>query len=289
MNFLRIIHNEYKDMFERVYECAVPLIKDAFNLLIKMYRENTVLPIVRNYSINDFFNISKNILFAISKYSYSQCASIATDSKYLYILLSGINGGMLKVGSGFEDTDRGRVYLYKSYAESVEDTCQWVFCQNKLYLKSNSTEFGYLSIIDPETFQNISQVKLLLPESSQHSAIKKKNENYVLLSDGEKLNVIILEPVLNTGTNLKKEEKENKEKDIKEVKEVKENKEVVEKIELEYMKSSKDVLISEKKEPFLDKFYMKDNLNINEEEQPQYSEDEEGKLTILYSPSTISV
>ena len=255
-----------------MYECAVPLIKDAFNLLIKMYRENTVLPIVRNYSINDFFNISKNILFAISKYSYSQCASIATDSKYLYILLSGINGGMLKVGSGFEDTDRGKVYLYKSYAESVEETCQWVFCQNKLYLKSNSTEFGYLSIINPETFQNISQVKLLLPESSQHSAIKKKNENYVLLSDGEKLNVIILEPVLNTGTNLNKEEKENKEKE----KEIKEVKEVVERIELDIMNAPKEGLISEKKEPFLDKFYMKDNLNINEEEQPQYSEDEEG-------------
>ena len=264
------MHTEYTEIFERVYETAVPLVTNAFNLMIKMYRENSVLPIVRNYSINEFFNISKNILFAVSKYSYSQCVSITTDSKYLYILLSGINGGMVKLGTGFEETERGKVYLYQTHSEIVEETCQWVFCQNRLYLKSNSTDIGYLSIIDPENFQKLSQVKLLLPEASQHSAIKKKNENYILLSDGEKLSVVILEPILNTFP--KKEEKE---------KETTTTNENIEKIELE-KKNTKDNLLL--KEPFMEKFYHKDNLNINYEEPPQYSDDEEGISMLIYSP-----
>jgi hypothetical protein len=275
MSFLTSMHNEYKDIFERVYEATVPLITEAFNILIKMYREHNLLPIMRNYSINDFFNISKNILFAVSKYSYSQCVSITTDSKYLYILLSGINGGMMKVGTGFEGTERGRVYLYKNNTETVEETCQWVFCKQRIYLKSSSTEIGYLSIIDPENFQKLSQIKLLLPECSQHSAIKKKNENYILLSDGEKLNVVILEPVINNVSN----KEENKEKEANPVTNNQEKQDPEK-------KNPKDSLMF--KEALMDKFFSKDGLNMNDEEQPQYSDDEEcnNNVKVVPQPTT---
>ena len=58
--------------------------------LIRIYQNNksTLYPIMRNYSINDFYSIKKNILFAPLRYTFGNSVSVTTDSKYMYIILT---------------------------------------------------------------------------------------------------------------------------------------------------------------------------------------------------------
>jgi hypothetical protein len=171
------------------------LISKKIEELVSFYNDRNFYPVMRNYSIHDYFNISKTILFAPTKYNFGNCTSITTDSKYLYIILTGINGGMLKVGTGNNGTIRGKVYLFKKNT-IIEETSQLIYVKNKLYLKIiNSKESGYLIIINPETFNIEGRIKLLLPENTKNPIIKKKNENYVLLNDDQNIYVLILEPV----------------------------------------------------------------------------------------------
>jgi hypothetical protein len=175
-------------------------LKRRFETLLKLYKpDEPVLPIMRNYSIHDYFNISKNILFAPLRANFGNCTSVTTDSTYLYILLSGINGGLLKVGTGCGSV-KGKVYLCEKLPSVDDFQYQWVFCKNKLYLKQiniDEKDLGYLLIINPETFKIEGKTKLLLPEQSKSNILKKKNENYILLSDRDKLLILILEPVIN--------------------------------------------------------------------------------------------
>ena len=45
------------------------------------------------------------------KYNGLAYYTITTDSKYLYIYVSAINGGMFKIGTGQEGTRAGKIYL----------------------------------------------------------------------------------------------------------------------------------------------------------------------------------
>jgi hypothetical protein len=260
--------------------------------IIEYVKENKILPIMRNYSIFDITSIPKNILFTPVRNIFSNCSSITTDSSYLYIILSGVNGGMIKIGTGYNKTIKGKVYLHIKFTDSNlfalnnpntinnninnnninhnasnqnainprnsiasatlpqqtnaseasnsnanlstnqnsnhfilnEDVSyQWVYLKGKIYLKQNANsnhlgssafsafsgahalnrELGYITILDPGTFKNEGRIKMVLPEEAKHPAIKRKNENFVLLSDGENLNVLLLEPVLKAAVAVK--------------------------------------------------------------------------------------
>jgi hypothetical protein len=209
LDYLKKLQQEHSALFEETFSVSIKNSEFIIKQILEYFSGVITYPILRNYSINEFFTISKNILFAANKYSFSQCTSITSDTngKYLYIILSGINGGMFKIGTGYDNTEKGKVYAHKTLVES-EDMYQWVFCKGKLYVKQGSKEFGYVTKLNSETFENEGRIKLIFPESSQHSVIKKKNENYVLLSDGHTLSVVLLEPVLNP--EMKEPPKEDK-------------------------------------------------------------------------------
>ncbi len=273
--------------------------------IFEFVKENNILPIMRNYSIYDISSLSKNILFTPIRHFFSNCSSVTTDSSYLYIILSGVNGGMIKLGTGYNKTIKGKIYLHVKFTDSNllminnpnlnlnstnknnninqnlnsandpltapsgvpvsnvplpinlpdiyattvnnvnnpnpvnnanqyiinEDiSYQWVFLKGNLYLKQNTSnsnylgnnsafsgissnsnkDLSYLTIIDPESFKVEGKIKLVLPEDAKHPAIKKKNENFVLLTDGENLNILLLDPIFKNKDRNKSKEK-NKE------------------------------------------------------------------------------
>lgn len=291
------------------------LAKYCIKNVIDFVKENKILPIMRNYSIYEIATIHKNILFTPVRHVFSNCSSVTTDSSYLYIILSGVNGGMIKLGTGYNNTIKGKVYLHVNFTDanlhalnnpnltnnnnnnkqnaSTNQTAnvaaasinnnsnqianqalqqqqqqpianeqtnainnpnqiqnqnastipnqnqnqfilnddasyQWVYLKGKLYLKQNSStsfsssnsafaafpgaqapntnnnrELGFITIVDPESFKIEGRIKMVFPEDAKHPAIKRKNENFVLLSNGENLNVLLLEPVFKNAKQMK--------------------------------------------------------------------------------------
>ena len=178
--------------------------------VFSMIKENyfSPLPIMRNYSLIDYFNLSKAILFSVTDASFAKSVSSCTDGKYLYLGISGIDSCWLKVGTGFNGTQKGKIYLKKkNLSEQIDNNLsnqsQWVYCQGKIYQKVNKTnvvegendvkDLGYLNIISPSTLEIESKIRLLFPKESQNQIISPQNENYVLLSDGKTLQVLLLE------------------------------------------------------------------------------------------------
>lgn len=205
LNFLRDIYQESqkneisKIKFSVIFSNVLEKCQSVFNKLTDYINSlNETLPTMRNYNISDLFFISKNILFTPNNRSsgpgFSKI-SITTDSTYLYIIIAGVSGSMLKVGTGINSTEKGKVYLSKQFES--DESVTWVLCKSKLYLKKSSNEIGCLDIININTFQIEGKIKLMINETCLHSLIKKKNENYVLLSDCEKLKIILLEQKLN--------------------------------------------------------------------------------------------
>ena len=194
----------------------------------------TPYPIMRNYSIVDFYNITKTILY---DQSFTKSSSICTDGTYIYAIINGLDGCKLKIGSGYNGTERGKVYL--SSPLSSDAIYQWVYCKGKIYMKaqhpsSNSSytnfgygytratatdkekELGYLHVISPEDLNEEGNVKLLLPQRANHYSVIKKNERYILLSDGESISVLILEPV-SESEHLQKKRNERSNEDDEEI------------------------------------------------------------------------
>ncbi|CAD8163525.1 unnamed protein product [Paramecium octaurelia] len=119
-----------------------------------------------------------------TKLNYHQM-TMTSSQCYLYILVSSPVGGMYKVGTGEGGTIAGKIYLHQPLKK--QDDVQWVFLQNKLYLKQQN---GTLDIICPDTFQTLSQMTLHCPELFQHPQMQAINKNYPLITDGEKLFII---------------------------------------------------------------------------------------------------
>ena len=72
---------------------------------------------MRNYSIIDVFNISKNILYSpysSSKSPFTNSCTSCTDGTYIYVNINGIDGCKVKLGSGFNGTEKGKIYYYVS-------------------------------------------------------------------------------------------------------------------------------------------------------------------------------
>ena len=182
--------------------------------LINYFKENdfNAYPIMRAYSIVDYFTIAKSIIYYFVKSSFINYCCSCTDGTYIYLYLSGIDGCKIKIGTGYNNTEKGKVYLYvpNSDERGIENNInsnQWVYCNGKIYQKWNrideysdnlsesKKEFGNLNVINPETLEIENKIKLFFPQNCINEFILQRNLNYVLLSDGKKLSVLCLELV----------------------------------------------------------------------------------------------
>ena len=183
-------------------------LKDIFD----NFKENdfNLYPIMRAYSIVDYFTISKCLIYYYVKTSFINSCCSCTDGTYIYFYLSGIDGCKLKIGTGYNNTEKGKVYLCVQNIEErgIENDLNsnlWVYCNGKIYQKANRVdeysdnvydnkkEIGNLNIINPDTLQVENSIKLLFPQNCLNDSIVHRNQNYVLLSDGKKLSVLCLE------------------------------------------------------------------------------------------------
>ena len=177
------------------------------NLKELFLQENNfeIYPIMRNYSIKDAFNISKNILYTNYLSNESKpYSSIATDSKFLYVILFGVCGGLYKIGTGNKNTVKGKVYKSNIKLNSTETNPMLVYVKetNRLYLKTNQMEIGHVKIINPDTLTIENIKKLNFPEKFKDKNISEKNCNYILLSDESHLYAIGLEPENSTESKV---------------------------------------------------------------------------------------
>ena len=182
--------NIFNDIFKKSYEYIIPTLNKVRNYSQKLQIHH---PILSNYQINEGFLINNDNIFAPSKYTLAQNSSITNDGTFLYLVLSGINGSMSKIGTGYNNTIKGKVYFSKSLYD--ENEYQWVYLKGKLYAKIGLSE--EISIFNSENFENLGKIKLLLPENIHHPQIKKRSEKFILTTDNEKLQIITLEPELN--------------------------------------------------------------------------------------------
>ena len=124
---------------------------------------------MRTYSIVDYFTISKSTIYYFVKNSFLNSSCSCTDGTYIYFYMSGIDGCKLKVGTGYNNTEKGKVYLYvhnldERGIENNINSNQWVYCNGKIYQKWNRVdeyadnladakkEVGSINIINPDTF-----------------------------------------------------------------------------------------------------------------------------------------
>ena len=194
--------------------------------LLNYFKENdsNIYPIMRAYSIVDYFTISKCLIYYYVKSSFLNSCCSCTDGTYIYFYLSGIDGCKLKVGTGYNNTEKGKVYLCipnidERGIENNINSNQWVYCGGKIYQKWNKIdeysdnssetkkEIGNLNVINPETLEVENRIKLLFPQNCINESIVHKNLNYVLLSDGKKLSILCLELIkenekVNKNSNL---------------------------------------------------------------------------------------
>ncbi len=183
LNFLKEISDNShksencKNYFTEIFSNSLTKCNEVFLKLSQYILSlKETLPIMRNYNINDIFYISKNILFTSNNRNCGpgqSIISLTTDSTYLYIILSGVSGCMLKVGTGNNSTEKGKVYCCKQF--EFEDSVTWVLCKNKLYLKRSSNEIGLLEIYNIENFKNEGKIKLMINETGTSDILKKKN------------------------------------------------------------------------------------------------------------------
>ena len=174
------------------------VLKETIEKLLQADNNYEIYPIMRNWSVVDVYNISKNLLFTSTKSNdvMTQTA-ITTDSTYLYILLFGICGGLYKIGTGKNGSIKGKVYNQNLSLNSNEGNPMLVYVKstNKLYLKTNQSHFGNIKIINTENL-TIESIKLLnFPQNVKSTNIYEKNMNYVLLSDDYNLYALVLLPV----------------------------------------------------------------------------------------------
>ena len=194
-----IVNNEQNPLLLKIKELCNKLKENDFNLY----------PIMRPYSLVDYFTISKSMIYYYVKTSFNYSCCSCTDGTYIYFYLSGIDGCRIKVGTGYNNTEKGKVYLciQNKDERGIENNImgnQWVYCQGKIYQKAGKfddygdnisdlkREIGNINIFNPETLQIESKLKLLLPQNCINDSIIHKNLNYVLLSDGKTLSVLCL-------------------------------------------------------------------------------------------------
>ena len=109
--------------------------------LINYEKELIPVALMRNYSIYESYSISSNILYTNNNngYYFHETSSTCTDGTYLYIALCGVNGGILKVGTGLNNTIKGKVYKeLKDELFSQLFLFDMVIIKDKLIIKFNT-------------------------------------------------------------------------------------------------------------------------------------------------------
>ena len=195
--FLKLMESKYQNEFSNCFKLSYCTYQHVLNKLQMYYHSLPIqYPLLLKYELTETYAISSCNLFSPSKYFFNQSSSVTCDGSYLYLILSGLSANMLKVGTGYNGTTKGKVYLSKTVEE--ENLYQWVYLNGRLYCKCGNSED--INVYDVETFTKVGKVKLLFPENVKHSALKKKFDNYVLLANESKLLVIAVEPVINQNT-----------------------------------------------------------------------------------------
>lgn len=119
--------------------------------------------------------------------------SLTSDGTYIYMLI-GLekNACMYKIGTGFNGTLAGSVYL--SVRSKREGNVTWAYCQGKLYMKKGGTVMDPLVlVIDPTDFRIVGELILdLEPQFKNQKELLRKNQNYPLISDGDHLYAIVM-------------------------------------------------------------------------------------------------
>ena len=189
----------YTDYLSKNFSSVDYALKATLNKLFVANNNYEPYPIMRNWAINDVFNMTKNLLFIQNKGIYSleklPSTAICTDSKYLYIILYGICGGIYKVGTGKNGTIKGQIYAKNIVVNTYENNPMMVYVKNtkKIYLKTNQNTLGHIKIIDPENLTVEKIINLNIPQSAKSKSVVEKNQNYILLSDDNYLYTIMLE------------------------------------------------------------------------------------------------
>lgn len=79
----------------------------------------------------------------------------ACDGEYFYIHYKGL--GLLKIGTGENESMLGKVYLHKSYYR-VEEKCKLLYLNGKLLVRSSKEKKKILIIVDPVTLDETKEV-----------------------------------------------------------------------------------------------------------------------------------
>jgi hypothetical protein len=149
-------YSRYKDYLSKNFSFVETVLKNTLNTLFLSDNNYQPYPIMRNWAINDVFNMTKNLLFIQNKGNYSMeklpSTAICTDSKYLYIILYGICGGIYKVGTGKNGTIKGHIYAKNIVVNTIENNPMMVYVKNskRIYLKTNQNKIGHIKVIDPD-------------------------------------------------------------------------------------------------------------------------------------------
>lgn len=134
--------------------------------------------------------------FLILKKAYFQkttgiaFTTLTTDGSYIYLLVSALNGGLFKIGTGKNDTVAGKIYLERKSRLAVgqkPEEVSWVYLKGKLYVKRSSKDSWLLDVIDPDTFQHTSSVQLICPSLFGLQSLVNINKSSPLLTDGNSL------------------------------------------------------------------------------------------------------
>ena len=190
---------KYSLYLEKHFTLVDTTLKLILNKIFLSENNNKPYPIMRNYAITDIFNMTKNILFVPNKGSYNfeklPSTAICTDSKYLYIILYGICGGIFKIGTGKGGTIKGKVYIKNIVVNTMEHNPMMVYVKNtnRIYLKTNQSTLGHIKVIDPENLTIEKIINLNIPKEARTKNVIGKNQNFILLSDDEFLYTIMLE------------------------------------------------------------------------------------------------
>eukprot|EP00828_Plagiopyla_frontata_P011315 TRINITY_DN1623_c0_g1_i4.p1 TRINITY_DN1623_c0_g1~~TRINITY_DN1623_c0_g1_i4.p1 ORF type:complete len:387 (+),score=62.79 TRINITY_DN1623_c0_g1_i4:339-1499(+) len=189
MNILQLVHEiETKLPLEtkcQFFQEVSEFIKPKFQAISSLNSKKPQL-----HYLSSLCNAGSFIILDVKNFQKQtfQTTSITTCGKFLYIYISGNNGGMFKVGTGEEGTLPGKIYHYCAVTKA-EDVA-WVYCKEKLYLRVSSKELGTIEILDAATFKSEQVVQLFCPEIFRHPQLQTLNKGFPLLSDGNGLYII---------------------------------------------------------------------------------------------------
>ena len=107
----------------------------------------------------------------------------------------GICGGLYKIGTGKNGTIKGKVYEINQQLNKSESNPFLIYNKNndKLYYKTNQSNFGVLLEINPLNLVIENKIKLNFDKSVKSNNIIDKNINYLLLNDDKYVYSIAIE------------------------------------------------------------------------------------------------